>query len=148
MCITDYTPTTFFYLQPFMKKLADDQYSSITNWQYLPYQTYVHITLYHGSGLTWNWMFNGSILYVQYLHVLQDLMWLLTCIRSNQTSLGRKLLIKSFQVIQVSHESPVHVPLYQIVTKNKEHEWVLTQCRKLQRLEHIKRLTVEHVKNC
>ena len=30
MCISDYMQTTFFYLGRFIKKLADDQCSSIT----------------------------------------------------------------------------------------------------------------------
>ncbi len=42
------------------------------NWrEYLLYQTYVHTTFYHGSGLTWNWMFNRSICYVLFLHILR-----------------------------------------------------------------------------
>ena len=28
---------------------------------YLPYQTCDHTTFYHESGLTWNWMLNGSL---------------------------------------------------------------------------------------
>ncbi len=40
--------------------------------EYLLYETYVHTTFYHGSGLAWNLMFNGSIYeyYVLYLHIL------------------------------------------------------------------------------
>ena len=48
--------TTFFSLGRFLKKLADGQSSSITKGSYLPYQPYVHITFYHSSGLTRNWM--------------------------------------------------------------------------------------------
>ncbi len=45
-----------------MKKLSDDRCSSILN--AIPYQTYVHTTFYHGTGLTSNWMFKGSIYYI------------------------------------------------------------------------------------
>ncbi len=38
--------------------------------QYLACQTNVDTTFYHGSRLTWNCMFNGSIYYVLYLHIL------------------------------------------------------------------------------
>ena len=60
--------TTFFYPGRFLKKFADDQYSSIIKKQYLLYQPYVHTTFYHSSGLTRNWVFNGSI-YVLYLQI-------------------------------------------------------------------------------
>ncbi len=39
--------------------------------QYLPYQTYVHTTFYHSSGLTRKLMFNGSIYCVLYLQILR-----------------------------------------------------------------------------
>ena len=39
--------------------------------QYLPFQTSAHTTFYHWGGLTWNWTFNGSIYYVEYLHILR-----------------------------------------------------------------------------
>ncbi len=60
MCISDYTQTTFFYLERFLKKLADDQFSSITKGIIYHIKHYVHATCYHGNGLTWNLTFNGS----------------------------------------------------------------------------------------
>ena len=54
-CISDYTQSTFStfsYLGNFLKKLADNQCSSITNGS-TSYQTYVHTTFYHWSALTW-----------------------------------------------------------------------------------------------
>ncbi len=54
--------TTFFYLERFLKKWADDQCSStVLN---------ICITLYHSSWLIRNLMFNGSIYYVLYLQIL------------------------------------------------------------------------------
>ncbi len=54
--------TTFFYLGRFLKKLADDQCSSIT-------VSTTHATFYHSSGLTRNLTSNGSIYYALYLQI-------------------------------------------------------------------------------
>ncbi len=57
--------TTFFYLGRFLKKLADDQCSSILLKAVSTISTnYVHTTCYHSSGLTRNWMFNGSLCFI------------------------------------------------------------------------------------
>ena len=66
MYISDHLQTSFFYLGRFLKKLADNQSSSINKDSILQYET----AFYHLSGLTWNWMFNGSIYHVRYLHIL------------------------------------------------------------------------------
>ncbi len=58
--------TTFFYLERFLKKLADDQCFSITKGSIYHIKHNVHTTFYHRS---WNWTFNGSI-YAWYLHIL------------------------------------------------------------------------------
>ncbi len=58
---SDFMQTTLFYLKRFLKKLADDQCSSMTKGTYLPYQTYVRTTFYHCNGLSKNLTFNGSI---------------------------------------------------------------------------------------
>ena len=59
----------FLDIGRFLKKLTDDQYVLFNKWrQYLPYQTYVHTTFYHGIGLSWNGMFNGSILCLIFAH--------------------------------------------------------------------------------
>ncbi len=68
--ISDFIQTTFFYLGRFLKKLADDQCSSITKGSIYHINHYVHTTFYHSSGLTRNLMFNGSICYVLYLQIL------------------------------------------------------------------------------
>ncbi len=62
MCILDHKQSTFFCLGSFLKKLANDQLF------FHNYQTYVHATFYHGSGLTRYWMFNRSIYYVLYFY--------------------------------------------------------------------------------
>ncbi len=64
MCISNYIQSTSFYLGKFLKKLADDQCSSIPKGSIYNIKYNVHTTFYHKSGLTWNWMFNGSIYYV------------------------------------------------------------------------------------
>ncbi len=57
--------TIFFYLGRFLKKLADDQSSSITKGiVFYHIKHYVNVTIYHGSELTWKWTLNGSIYYV------------------------------------------------------------------------------------
>ncbi len=61
--------STFFYLVKFLKKLADDQCSSITK-AVSTTLNIVHTTFYHGSVLTWNCTFNGSIYNVLYLQIL------------------------------------------------------------------------------
>ncbi len=50
--ISDFMQTTSFYLERFLKKLADDQCSPQNFRQYLPYQTYVDTSFCHGNGLT------------------------------------------------------------------------------------------------
>ena len=56
--------TTFFYLpEKFLKKLADDQYFSITKGSIYHIKHYVHTNFYYSSGLTRILMFNGSIYY-------------------------------------------------------------------------------------
>ncbi len=57
---------TFFYFRGFLMQLADEQCSSISK-DSIYHQTYsmsniVHTTSYHGTGLTWNWIINGSVL--------------------------------------------------------------------------------------
>ncbi len=63
--------TTFFYLERFLKNLADDQCSSITIKTVSTISNIIHTTFYHGSGLAKNLMFNGSIYNVLYLHILR-----------------------------------------------------------------------------
>ena len=67
MCISEYMQTTFFYLERFLKKLADDQCSLITKSSIYHIK---HMCIYHFTigvhGLTWNWVFNESIYYVKY----------------------------------------------------------------------------------
>ncbi len=67
MCISHYMQTTFFYLWRFLKKLADNQCSSLV---WLTTGTIYHIkhnvytTFYHESGLTCIWMvMEGSIMF-------------------------------------------------------------------------------------
>ncbi len=62
ICISDFMQTTFFYLERFLKKLADDQCSSITK------GSITYIKVY--GGLIVNRKFNGSIFYVLYLQIL------------------------------------------------------------------------------
>ncbi len=66
---SDYIESIFFCLGRFVKKLADDQCSSIIIGSIFHSKHYVHATFYHGSGLTWNWILNGSIYYAWYLHI-------------------------------------------------------------------------------
>ena len=54
----------------FLKKLADNQCSSMTKGSIYHIKHMSNTTFYHGSGLTWNCMFNGSIYHVLYLHIL------------------------------------------------------------------------------
>ena len=70
MCILDHTQRTFFYFGKFLKKLADESSPHKSKEHYLLYQTYVHTTFWQGSGYTTNLMFNGSVYYVLYLHIL------------------------------------------------------------------------------
>ncbi len=65
-----HTNYTFFYLERFLKKLADNHCSSITKGSiYHIKHIYVHTTFYYSSGLIRNWMFNGSIYYVLHLQI-------------------------------------------------------------------------------
>ncbi len=60
-----------FYLERFLKKLADDQlFSSITKGS-IYHIKHVHTIFYHSSGLTRNLMFNGSIYYDLYFQILR-----------------------------------------------------------------------------
>ncbi len=69
--MTDFKQTTFFYLGKFLKKLADNQCSSITKGSiYHIKHDYVHKTFYPIRRLTRNLTFNGSIYYVLYLQIL------------------------------------------------------------------------------
>ncbi len=61
MCILDHMLSTFFYRGKFLKKLASDQCSSTTKGS-INYIYIQHFT--NGSGLTKNFMINGSIYYV------------------------------------------------------------------------------------
>ncbi len=70
MCVSDCIQITFFYLGRFLKKTADDQCSSISKGSMYHIKHNGHTTFYHVSGLTWNCMFNRSIYYVKYLHIL------------------------------------------------------------------------------
>ncbi len=54
ICISDFMQTTFFYFERFLKKLADDQNSSITKGSIYHIKHYVCTTFYHSSGLTRN----------------------------------------------------------------------------------------------
>ncbi len=67
-----FRPHTNYFLLPCKISEEISRWSMLFNNQrlYLPYQTYVHTTFYHGSGLAWNFMFNGSISYVLCLHIL------------------------------------------------------------------------------
>ncbi len=58
ICTSDFMQTSFFYLEIFLEKLADDQLSSIIKGSiyHVPYQTYVYTTFYHSTGLTRNWV--------------------------------------------------------------------------------------------
>ncbi len=74
---SDFIQTTFFYPERFLKKLADDKillkkYSSITKGSIYHIKHYVHTIFYHTSGLSRNWVFNGSIYYVLYLQILRS----------------------------------------------------------------------------
>ena len=65
------------YPERFLKKLADDKillkkYSSITKGSIYHIKHYVHTIFYHTSGLSRNWVFNGSIYYVLYLQILRS----------------------------------------------------------------------------
>ena len=63
--------TNYFLLLWKIPEEISRRWMLFNNWrQYLQYQTCIHTTFYHGSGLTWNWTFNGSIHYVWYLHIL------------------------------------------------------------------------------
>ena len=68
MCILDCTQSTSFCRGKFLKKLADDQFSSITKGSI--FYNNVHTNFSHGSGSTRNLTFNGSIYYDLYLHIL------------------------------------------------------------------------------
>ena len=59
-----------FYLERFLKKLADDQCSSITKGSIYHIKHNVHTTFSYSSGLTRNWVINGSIYYILYLQIL------------------------------------------------------------------------------
>ncbi len=66
----DFMQTTFFYLGRFLKKLADDQCSSVTKGSI----NHINSTKkkpFTSSGLTRNWIFNGSIYYALYLQILR-----------------------------------------------------------------------------
>ena len=66
ICISDFIQTIFFYLGRFLKKLADDQCSSITKSSIYHCKHIIHTTFYHSNELTRNLMFNGNIYYVLY----------------------------------------------------------------------------------
>ena len=51
MCILDYTKSNSFALGKFLKKLADDQWSSITKGSIKLYQTYILYNL-----VAWKWI--------------------------------------------------------------------------------------------
>ena len=53
--------SNYFVLPRFLKKLADDQCSSITKGSICHIKHNVDTTIFHVSGLTRNCMFNGSI---------------------------------------------------------------------------------------
>ncbi len=64
--------TTFFYLEKSLKKLADDQCSSIAKGSiyHINHISIQPLTTVVSGGLTRYLMFNGSIYYVLYLHIL------------------------------------------------------------------------------
>ncbi len=76
-------PSTVFYLGRFLKKLADDQCSSITKGSIYHIKHNVHTASYHSSGLTRNFMFNGSI---YFMFMFADTAFLLGA--ADQTNLG------------------------------------------------------------
>ena len=63
MCNSYHIQTTFFYTGRFLKKVAHNQCSSITEGRIYHIK---HTTFYHGSGLIWNLIFYGSIYNVWY----------------------------------------------------------------------------------
>ncbi len=69
--MSDHMQSTFFYPWKIPEEISRLSLFFNNQSQSLSYQTYVHTTFYHGSGLTRNWMFNGSIYYVYYLHILR-----------------------------------------------------------------------------
>ncbi len=58
----------FFSLGRFLKKLAYSQWFTIYK-NSIYHIKYIIASLYHESGLTWNWTFNGHLYYVWYLHI-------------------------------------------------------------------------------
>ena len=58
--------------------------------QYLPYQAYVHTTFYHSSGLTRNWMFKGSIYYVEIFADTAVLLGGAECVSKHKTKQANK----------------------------------------------------------
>ncbi len=61
--------SAFLLLWKILEELADDQYSSITKSSIYRIKQ-VHTTFYDSSGLTRNWMCNGSIYNVLYRQIL------------------------------------------------------------------------------
>ena len=61
--------TTLFCLERFPKKLADDQFSSITK-DSIYHIKHMYIQPFTSGGLTRNWMFKGSIYIVLHLQIL------------------------------------------------------------------------------
>ena len=63
----------FFYLGRFLKKIEDDQYTSITKGgiYHINHNTFFCIAFYHSGWLTRNYMCKGSIYYVLYLQILR-----------------------------------------------------------------------------
>ncbi len=89
--------TTFFYLERFLKKLADDQCSYITKGSIYHIKHYVNTTFYHSSGLTKNEMINGCINYVLCLQILRFyLVWQISPLR---TLSCMKLLVLSIKIM-------------------------------------------------
>ena len=100
MCILGHMYSTFFCLEKFLKKLANDQCSSVTKGGiYCINQTFKPNSHQHGSGLTRNLTFNGSNYYVLYLQILRFYFVWLSCInrRNSVISVLKVLIPKSLE---------------------------------------------------
>ncbi len=82
ICISDFMQTTFLYLERFLKKLVDDQFSSIPFRKAVSsiYETHIHTTFYHSSDLTRIWGLmevSTNVLYLQILrfYLVRQIYW-------------------------------------------------------------------------
>ncbi len=95
--------------------------------QYLPYQSYAHTTFYHSSGLTRNYMFNGSIYCVLYLQILQFYLVgrCLHLIHINYVIWSSKMSLISIIWISRSNCCAIHVVSYCFVKKSNSQGLLL-----------------------